>query len=54
MDEVQTTASRSGDDCRGLLVEGGGTTSRPRRELETASMSKLLVVVDIIELINAV
>ena len=24
MDEVQTTASRSGDDCRGVLLEGGG------------------------------
>ena len=33
-------------------MEGGGTTiRRPRIESETASTSKLLVVVDIIELI---
>ena len=24
MDEVQTSASRSGDDCHGVLMEGGG------------------------------
>ena len=39
------------DVCRGVLVGGGGTTRRPRRELESASMSKFLVVVNIIELI---
>ena len=39
--------------CRGLLVEGGGTTRRPRIESETSSVSKLVLVVDIIELINA-
>ena len=39
--------------CRGLLVEGGGTTRRPRRESETASVSKLVLVVDTIELIKA-
>ena len=32
------------DDCRGLLVEGGGTTSRPRRVWRLPVLSNLMVV----------